>query len=46
MLFFSLVVHGYKKPLTEDDIYPLSDSERASTVIPGFLYYLSKHIER
>ncbi|XP_059177504.1 multidrug resistance-associated protein 1-like isoform X2 [Physella acuta] len=39
----SLVVKGYKKPLTETDIFSLKNSEKSETVVLSFLENLSKY---
>ncbi|XP_005095104.1 multidrug resistance-associated protein 1 isoform X2 [Aplysia californica] len=42
----SLIISGYKKPLTENDVYPLSTKIRCGTVFPHFLHHLDKEIQK
>ncbi|XP_059177499.1 multidrug resistance-associated protein 1-like [Physella acuta] len=41
-----LVLHGYKKPLMEDDICPLNENETSIHVVSKFLQTLSFHTEK
>ncbi|CAL1528365.1 unnamed protein product [Lymnaea stagnalis] len=40
-----MVIKGYKKPLTEKEIFPLKSSEKSGTVVPKFLHFFGRFSE-
>ena len=46
MLLYRFVIKGYKKPIEKEDLYPLMEQERSSTVVPKFEYHFDVEIEK
>lgn len=44
--FYSLIYKGFKRPLTDDDLWTLSDSNSSKDVVPKFLDAWKKEEEK